>query len=82
MAANMMGFRKVSSIPKETRRGVYDDLIETVAEKDEIYMLDTQDVRRSKSLVATLKNRISKLKLPVIVKMRGTTVYVHRRKDD
>lgn len=74
--ANMMGFKKIDKLPKQRHRGIYDDMLETVAESADIYALDTHDVKRCQSLTATLRNRIKKLGLPVKVIVRGTTVCV------
>lgn len=76
--ANLMGFHKIKSIPPRSHRGVYDDLLETVASSADVYALDTKDAKRTASLVITLRNRAHKLGLPVKVIKRGTTVIVVR----
>lgn len=76
--ANMMGFKKIDSLPKQSRRGVYDDVLETVAKTADMYALDTHDIKRCNSLYSTLRNRVQKLGLPVKVITRGTTVCVVR----
>lgn len=75
---NMMGFKKIDKLPKQQRRGIYDDVLETVAKTADIYALDTNDVKRCQSLTVTLRNRIKKLGLPVKVIIRNTTVCVVR----
>jgi len=74
--ANMMGFKKIDRLPERKRRGVYDDVLETVAKTADMYALDTHDIKRCKSLVATLRARIKNLDLPVKVIIRDTTVCV------
>lgn len=74
--ANMMGFKKIDKLPKQSHRGVYDEVLETVAKTADMYALDTHDVKRCKSLTATLRSRIKKLGLPVKVIIRDTTVCV------
>ena len=76
--ANMMGFKKIDSLPKHSRRGIYDDVLKTVANTADMYALDTHDIKRCNSLYTTLRNRIKKLGLPVKVIVRGTTVCVVR----
>lgn len=74
--ANMMGFKKIDKLPKRSRRGVYDEMLETVAKTADMYALDTHDVKRCNSLAAMLRSRIKKLRLPVKVIVRDTTVCV------
>lgn len=76
--ANMMGFKKIDKIPKQSRRGIYDDVLETVARTADMYALDMHDIKRCHSLYATLSHRIKKLGLPVKVIIRGTMVCVMR----
>lgn len=76
--ANMMGFKKVDKIPEVEHRGIYDNVLETVAKTADIYALDTNDVKRCHSLTMTLRNRAKKLGLPVKVIMRGTMVCLVR----
>lgn len=73
---SMMGFKKIDELPKMRHRGVYDDVLETVARTADIYALDTHDIKRCKSLAATLRNRAKNLGLPVKVIIRDTTVCV------
>ena len=75
---NMMGFKKIDELPKQQHRGIYDDVLETVAKTADIYALDTNDVKRCQSLTVTLRNRIKKLGLPVKVIVRNTTICVVR----
>ena len=75
---SMMGFKKIDELPKMKHKGVYDDVLETVARTADIYALDTHDIKRCNSLYTTLRNRIQKLGLPVKVIIRGTTVCVVR----
>lgn len=75
---NLMGFRKIDKLPKECHRGIYDNVLETVARTADMYALDTNDVKRAKSLVTTLRSRAKKLGLPVKVILRNTTVCVVR----
>ncbi len=74
--ANMMGFKKIDKLPKQGRHGIYDDVLETVAKTADMYALDTNDVKRCKSLAATLRSRIKKLRLPVKIIIRNTTICV------
>lgn len=74
--ANMMGFKKISKLPERKHRGVYDDMLMLVAKTADIYALDTHDIKRCKSLSATLRSRIRKLGLPVKVINRDTMVCV------
>lgn len=76
--ANMMGFRRIDKLPEQRHRGIYDDVLETVAKTADMYALDTNDVKRTQSLTVTLRNRIKKLGLPVKVIVRNTTVCVVR----
>lgn len=76
--ANLMGFKKVDKLPECSHRGVYDELLETVARTADIYTLDTNDKKRATSLVVTLRNRAKKLGLPVKALTRGTVVCVVR----
>ena len=76
--ANMMGFKKIDKLPEQSRRGVYDDVLETVAKTADMYALDTHDIKRCNSLYSTIRNRIQKLGLPVKVIVRGTTVCIVR----
>jgi len=75
---NMMGFHKIEKLPEQRHRGIYDDVLETVARTADIYALDTHDVKRCQSLTVTLRNRIKKLGLPVKVIVRNTTICVVR----
>lgn len=74
MAKNMMGFKKVDAIPERKRRGVYDDVIEEVANTGDIYVYDTHDIKRASSLQTTLRYRIRKLGVSVKVLTRDTKV--------
>ena len=76
--ANLMGFKKIDKLPKRKYHGMYDDVLETVARTADMYALDTNDIKRSKSLIATLRVRIKKLGLPVKVVARDTTVCLVR----
>lgn len=76
--ANMMGFHKIDKLPEQRHRGIYDDVLETVARTADIYALDTNDVKRTKSLTVTLRNRAKKLGLPIKIIVRNTTVCVVR----
>lgn len=76
--ANLMGFRKIDKLPKRKYHGMYDDVLETVARTADIYAIDTNDIKRCKSLIATLRVRIKKLGLPVKVVARDTTVCLVR----
>lgn len=76
--ANLMGFKKIDQLPEMRHRGVYDELLETVTKTADMYALDTNDIKRAKSLVATLRNRAKKLRLPIKVIIRDTTVCVVR----
>lgn len=76
--ANLMGFHKIKSIPPRSHRGVYDDLLETVASSADVYALDVKDIKRATSLRVTLRNRGKKLGLPIKTMQRGTTVIVVR----
>lgn len=75
---SMMGFKKIDELPKMKHKGVYDDVLETVARTADIYALDTHDIKRCKSLAATLRNRAKNLGLPVKVIIRDTTVCIVR----
>lgn len=74
MAKNMMGFKKVDKIPERKRRGIYDDVIEEVAKTGDIYVLDTNDVKRAQSLKGTIQYRIKVLDANVKVILRDTKV--------
>lgn len=76
--ANMMGFHKIDKLPEQRHRGIYDDVLETVAKTADMYALDTNDVKRTQSLTVTLRNRAKKLGLPVKVIVRNTTICVVR----
>lgn len=74
---NTMGFKKVSKVPKKGHRnGMYDPLIENVAETGDVYMLDVKDLKRANSLCTLLRTRIRKLGVPVKVYLRYTSVYI------
>ena len=77
--ANMMGFKKIDCLPRQRHRGVYDDVLEAVAKTADMYALDTNDVKRCKSLATILRTRAKKLGLPVKVIIRDTTVCVVRK---
>lgn len=76
--ANLMGFKKIDKLPPRPHRGVYDDLLETVASSADMYALDVKDAKRATSLRVTLKQRGKKLGLPIKIMQRGTTVIVVR----
>ena len=75
---NLMGFKKIDKMPPRPHRGVYDDLLEAVANTADMYALDTKDAKRTVSLRVILRNRAKKLGLPVKIMQRGTTVIVVR----
>ena len=75
---SLMGFKKIDKLPPRPHRGVYDDLLEAVANTADMYALDTKDAKRTVSLRVTLRNRAKKLGLPIKTMQRGTTVIVVR----
>lgn len=79
--ANLMGFKKVDKIP--SRRSPYADVIEEVINTGDIYVLDTHDAKRSKSLIGTLRQVIKRC-YPGEVKVieRGTMVFLAKAKLD
>lgn len=79
--ANLMGFQKIKKIPE--RRSPYADIIEEVINSGDLYALDTHDAKRSKSLVATLRNVIKRFYSgEVKVIERGTMVCLAKAKLD
>ena len=81
MAVNLMGFKKVSEIPRIVGRSVYDPLLAEVRRDGGIYSLDTNDRKRAISLNMQLRNLAKKRGYHDLkVGIRGTVVFVTKRK--
>ena len=86
MARNLMGFRKTNNIPKAVvhahGRCIYEPLVTEVHENGGVYMLDTKDDRRTKSLVGTLRTTIKRMHIDdVVVVKRETIVYITTKEE-
>ena len=83
--ANLMGFKRVSSMPDNSKSYpyIYQPLLQEVHSKGGIYTLDVSDKKRAYSLAATIRSSIRKLCYSdVKVGVRNTIVFVTKKEKD
>lgn len=77
---SLMGFKPIDAMPSKISQGksIYDPVIDKVIEDGGIYGNDIKDLKRAKSLVVTLTNRVKQRGLDdkVNVHRRYTAVYL------
>lgn len=87
MAASLMGFRKVDSVPDvdmhRTGSSIYLPVLRKVDRSGDIYMLDTGDETRAKSLVNNMRIIARKHSFDRIrIVKRATCIYVMKEEND